>query len=189
MITWTPLLLGQGLTLPTYDTLQAGLINYYKQKTEVELSEFQFEKKWNWLRYIPSIGYNFVSNTYMVGYNTNEIANAINSKQAIEAKKISIQKNNDLLLKSDLMVITAELQSLKHDIALFEANTPLISMQSQLFDLYTQQYNKGEITPSDYISKKINFESLNVSRLSVQFQISERITKLFLIAKLDPPKI
>ena len=175
------------MILPSYDSLQSGLNNYYKQKTEAELSEFQFEKKWNWLRYIPSIGYNFVSNTYMVGYNTNEIANAINSKQAIAAKIISIQKNNELLLKEDLKVVAAELESLKHEIALFEANAPLISMQSQLFDLYTQQYNKGEMTPSDYISKKITFESLNVSRLSVQFKVSERITQLFIKAKLNPP--
>lgn len=175
--------------LPTYDTLEVGLNSFYTQKNEAEISEFRFEKKWNWLRYIPSFGYNFVSNSYMIGYNTNDIANALNSKQTIAAKIISIKKHNDLLLKTDLKEIAVELTYIKHQIALYNANTPLVELESQLFDIYTQQYNKAEITPSDYISKKITFESLNISRLSIQYQISERIAALFLKAKLNPPNI
>lgn len=167
--------------------MQSGLNSYYKQKTEAEISEFKFSRKWNWLRYIPSIGYNFVSNTYMVGYNTNDIANGIISKQAAEAKIISIQKNNDLLLEAALKEVSSEITFIDHQIAIYNANTPLIELESQLFDIYTQQYNKAELTPSIYLSKKISFESLKVSRLALQYQIYERITALFLKAKLNPP--
>jgi hypothetical protein len=160
------------------DVLEASLFNYYNSIKDADIEEHRKINRLNWLNFIPSLGYDFISHSYVVSYSFSQIANFIQSQEKKKNKIISIEKHNCidfdnaiLQLHSSYNHINNLIEKLKYDRLIFEK-------QKELFSIYEKQYQNNEINHEQYLKYSISLMQQQSIINSKENSIIEIILKL-----------
>lgn len=158
------------------DSLEASLTRYYHSMNAAEITEYSESSRYNWLYFVPSIGYDFVGHNYMVTYNLSNLGSFAKAREAKANKIHAIEKSGVLSLENALLQLRASYEQINNLIDRFAYDQYILDTERELFSIYQRQYQKDEINHEEYLKHHIALmqkESvLNSKRSSIEAEIN-----------------
>ncbi len=150
-------------SVPEIDSLQTSITKYFQEKTLAELEQYNYKTRAQWLKFLPSPGWNFILNSPVISYNFSDVANAVNYKYIRKATVNAIIQANQVELNSTWYEIVLLRETLTSKINAYNATFDLLSLHTAKFEIVEKGYNKNEITPSDFLNAKLSLASFTNS--------------------------
>lgn len=138
------------------------LEGYLKAKNDsllsAELQAYKKSRKFNWLFFVPGVGYDIINNRMAVTYNLGNIAGYLKAKQKVKDKRdqiIALNAYNHSLelkeLESKYNLCNFYIEQLKADIEIYE-------LYLQLFSIRKKEFENNEITIEEYLREQITIK-------------------------------
>ena len=147
-------------SLPPLEMLFHSIDSFYLRKMETELAEFQFSKKGEWLKYVPTLGVTYTLDGRprpAISFSSSVIYRARKDRQTIASKRRSIIGKNRLeaeALKEEVqeMVLRYYRAVREH-----ELEKQIFDIDRQLFAIQQAEYERLELAPSEYLAARRRF--------------------------------
>lgn len=172
-----------GFLLPDLDSLRISIDLYYSELSASQIEEHQQSAKGRWMNYLPSPGYSPFQGGFTLSLNITAPLQEIKLNKQTAAKIRSIQRLNDMqaqILKNE---ITADYTTLEMMIEEYNSKEGIEKLKRQAFDLVQKQYQRNELTPSDYLAKETEYQTFVATRLAERNNIYRAINNLLLKAR------
>ena len=157
------------------DSLESSLTAYYHSLSNADIAEYSESNKYNWLFFVPSVGYDFVGHNYMVTYNLSNIGSYAKAREANSNKVRSIEKRNMISLDNALLQLRVSYEQINNLIDRFAYDQYIIDTERELFSIYQNQYKRDEINHEEYLKHHITLmqkeSALNSKRSSIEAEI------------------
>ncbi|MEZ5044151.1 MAG: hypothetical protein R2828_29935 [Saprospiraceae bacterium] len=169
-------------TLPTKTTLLNTIDSFYQTQTTTQLLEFQTTKKGEWLKYLPTLGMTYTLDGKprpTISFSSTILYHAKKDQQTLAAKRQAIVESNHLeakKAKAKLEELLLEYETLQQEIT---ARKEILDIDTQLFEIDTQQYENLEMAPSDFLKAKKAYLERQQS-FNVLIQDLEKLEKVIL---------
>jgi len=138
--------------------LETFLRRHFIDLAEALIEEFNYKEKGKVLKYLPSLGYNFITNSPHISYNTSALYAAINDEYIKVAKIKSIRKAMKNSFQAELKKLHKHYANLEADIDYYNQSLQLYHINQEIFSIKQQQYQNLEITPLEFLSSKIKIK-------------------------------
>ena len=172
--------------IPSIDSCKSTLRSYYRLKSEAEEIEFKYKTKFKFLRFLPSVGWDLFRQSPIVSINTNSIYNEINRKRERNAKLKGIQKINEVQYNQDLVNVIFLLSTLKKEVVYYNNQLNILNLETERFQIIQKAYDNHELVPSEYLTKKIEFENFKSAVKLLEIELHDSKNKILTIAKQAP---
>lgn len=171
--------------LPHRKDLEEHLRKFYTKKKEALKAEFQTKNKYKFLRFLPSLGYNFIQNTPIMIFSSSQIESYQNTKATQKAKIQSIERVNEVDFNEILNEVIQLRETLKNRIDYYNSRVKNFEIQKALFiEIIEKQYKNREIPPSEYLKQLKDFQTqLNLIEYEY-FQILEAKNTILIKSKV-----
>jgi hypothetical protein len=172
--------------LPSKQELTLSLANHYREVTKASLSEFNYKERGKFLQYLPNIGYNFVTHSPHITYQTSLLFGALNASNVKKARIVSIKRQVEITFQDDLEKLYNHLSNLEAAIELYNYRIGYYRLHEDLFNILSEKYKNLEITPFDYIQGKIKLKGEEISLRKEYNQLITKRNLILDIAKAHP---
>jgi len=169
--------------------LEQTLRGHYIQATHALIEEFNYQEQGKPIKYLPSIGYNFITQTPHLTYNTATLYAALNDQNMKKAKIQSIKKYMEVTFQAALEKLYRHYADLEIEIDYYNHALELYQLNQELFNIRAEQYRNLETTPSEFIASQIKIKSEEI-KLKKKYTAILKLRNLILdIAKANvkPP--
>ena len=173
----------QGITLPNIDSLYGSIDTYYEDLTESEIQEFNSTTKKRWLNYIPSPGYSPFTGGFTLSINLAAPIQEAKLNTMSKNKIASIKRINQLAAKSLKNEVLSDYKAVEISIIEFKLKDSLAYLKLAAFNIFQAQYERNEITPSDFLAKQYEIRSIQTQRIMERNNIYKDILLLLLKSK------
>lgn len=169
--------------------LETSLKKHFIDLAEALIEEFNYKEKGKVLKYLPSLGYNFITNSPHISYNTSALYAAINDEYIKAAKIKSIRKAMQNSFQAELKKLHKHYANLEADIDYYNQTLQLYHINQEIFSIKQQQYKNLEIAPLEFLSSKIKIKEEEM-RLRRKYHDMLKLKNYILeIAKAGPQYI
>ena len=144
-------------TLPTQKVLEASIDSFFAQKAQIEIVEFQTTNKYDWMKWLPSVGVGYALDGRprpIANYSLERFYGNFKTKEVNKLKIETLRRMAELdaqKLKFEVRILLKKYALLQTEIAFFEKN---IAIDDEIFSIETEKYNRNETMPSDYLKLK-----------------------------------
>lgn len=155
-----------------FDSCKVSLIKFYQQKTKAEQEQYNYKTKFTWLKYLPNIGWSFLTNSPIITTSFNDIANQANQKRINRATIKGISLQNEVLLNQDILIVESLIREIENKKALYHYEKFIYNLSYEQFVIIESQYQNKEIPPLSYISAKATYmqSMYNLKRYETDLQ-------------------
>jgi hypothetical protein len=179
-----PLQAQQQCAPPALDSLLAQIDTFYSRQTAAQFAELADKTKYRWLAYLPNPGYSPFTGGFTLSFNLMAPLGEINQRHLAKMKRESILRMNSLEAAQLKAAVVADHEAFQFALAEYHSKDSLIALRTMAFSLFTAQYNRHEITPSEFLSKQMEMESLRAARIVEANRLCQMASQLRLKAKL-----
>jgi hypothetical protein len=172
----------QPFQLPPLDSLTAAVDAFYQATTQAQLEELKQSGKYRWVNYLPNPGFNPFTGGFNIQFNLGAPLAEFKMREASRQRAASIRRLNELEAGKIKNTVQAQYEAVRNAIKEFEAQDSLVYFKEIAFDLYSKQYQRNEMTPSEYLAKQQERQAFQLARLKEANAISEAIRQLKLSA-------
>lgn len=172
----------QPFTLLPIDSLCKSIDSFYQQNTLAQLLELKQSGKYRWVNYLPNPGFNPFTGGFSIQFNLAAPLQEFKTGFAASQKMASIIKLNQMEAEKIKNTIRAKHEAIAFAIKEYEAQDSLVYFREIAFDLYSKQYQRNEMTPSEFLAKQQERQQFQLARLKEANTIKEAIRQLMLIA-------
>lgn len=173
----------QGITLPNIDSLDVCIDDYYDDLTEIEIQEFKSTTKNRWLNYVPSPGYSPFTGGFTLSINLAAPIQEARISTISKNKIASIRRVNQLAAKSLKNEVFSDYKAVEISIIEYNLKDSLTYFKLAAFSIFQTQYERNEITPSDFLAKQYEIASIQTQRIVERNAIYKTILLLLLKSK------
>ncbi len=154
----------------TEDTIYQAILAHYKVLAQFDIEEYEDLKKYNWMRYMPNVGYSALYGVN-VSFSFNTVSRVFNENQVKKAKRNQIDKKYVLQSKHayrQYIRLTTQYKELQQKI---EKEKAILQLEKRLFSIYQEQYDSLEIPPSQFLQKEIDYEKKQLEFISLKEEL------------------
>jgi len=172
----------QPFVLPPLDSLFQSVDAYFAANAEAQLLELQQQSKYRWLNYLPNPGYNPFTGGFNLSFNVASPLAEIKQAHTARQKAKSIQRLNELEAVKTKNAVAAAHFAVQQMQAAYIAQDSLERIKAIAFDLYSKQYIRNEMLPSEYLQKQQERLQFAYNRLQQRQAIDAAIHQLYIMA-------
>jgi hypothetical protein len=173
----------QDFSFPKLDNFKASINNYYLKKSNAECQEFKTTQKTSIWDLMPNPSYSPFTGGFGASLNLQTLITGKRQKQEKRQKIASIIRLNQLEAEELKNEVSGNYEAILISINDFLERQKLAEIRQKLFNIYRQQYEKNEITPTAFISHEFEIESLKIERKTQENLIKKDILLLKIKAK------
>jgi hypothetical protein len=144
-------------TLPTQKVLEASIDSFFAQKANIEITEFQTTNKFDWMKWLPSVGVGYALDGRprpVANYSLDRFYTNFKTKEVNKLKTETLQRTATLeaqKLKFEVRILLKKYELMKTEIAFMQKN---LTLEDDIFTVETDKYNRKETLPSDFLKLK-----------------------------------
>ncbi len=144
-------------TLPTQKVLEASIDSFFAQKANIEITEFQSTNKYDWMKWLPSVGVGYALDGRprpVANYSLDRFYTNFKTKEVNKLKTETLQRTATLeaqKLKFEVRILLKKYELMKTEIAFMQKN---LTLEDEIFTVETDKYNRKETLPSDFLKLK-----------------------------------
>lgn len=177
----------QDLSVPSYDSLCSCIDSYYGELAGAETNEFNQQRKGRWLNYVPSPGYSPFTGGFSLSLNLSAPLQEAKARRQAVLKIQSITRTYFLATSQLKQQVKADIKVLQNSIFEVRLSDSLEYLKDKAFNLVKHQYDRNEITPTEFIARQIDYMTYKASRISTVNAIKQKIFELLLKYKCPVP--
>ena len=140
------------------EALETSLRQHFVQLSEALIAEFNYKESGKVLKYLPSLGYNFFTQSPHLSYSTGALYAAINDKHLKAAKIRSIRSAMEVSFQAELAKLHKHYDNLEAEVACYNHALDLYQLHQAVFDLKQAQYQSLQISPLEFLDSQIKFK-------------------------------
>ena len=143
--------------LPPLGELYVSIDSFYAVEVHANLLEFQEDRKGEWLKYMPNVGLTYTvagDPRPSVSFSTGVLYQAKRDRQRSTARRRSIEEKGVLQAaraRGTVAKLYAASLLRRKELAF---RRELLAIDEQLFRMEEDQYERGEISPGDFLKTK-----------------------------------
>jgi hypothetical protein len=160
--------------LPPTPALLSAIDSFWAHTTAAELAEFSDSRKDDWMLWLPGAGITYTlagKPRPTFSYSLHELFNARKARREKAAKRQSIAETNRLKAEQEKMSVRALLRRRKLLMADAATAAQSLETQTQIYRIYEQEYQRGEMTPTEFLPKKAQYEERTSGLSAKKLQI------------------
>lgn len=138
--------------------LETSLRRHFIDLAEALIEEFSYKEKGKVLRYLPSLGYNFITNSPHIAYSSSALYAAINDRHIKRAKIRSIRKAMQNSFQAEIKKLRKHYANLEADIEYYNQAIQLYQINQVIFSIRQQQYQNLEIVPLEFLRSQLRIK-------------------------------
>ena len=173
----------QSLALPEIDSLYDSIDTYYDDLTDSEMQEFKSSNKKRWLNYLPSPGYSPFTGGFTFSINIAAPLQEAKFSNISKNKISSVKRINKLAAKLLKNEVYCDYKVVEISITEFKLKDSLEHLKFKAFKIFQTQYERNKITPSDFLAKQYEIQSIQTARIIERNNIYKSIMLLLLKSK------
>jgi len=173
----------QNIELPSLFELTESIDNYYNELTASQKKEHEETNRLRFLNYIPSPSYNPFAGGFAATLNLSAPLQEFKIKRDKRQRNASIEKLNELQAKELKNKIFLQLKSIKISISETTSKNIIDTLKEKSYNLSSQQYEKNDISPSEFLQVRQNFEAYKIQRQTEKNEVNKQIIQLLIDAK------
>ena len=145
--------------IPEFDTLINSLQLNYTNKAVLEIYIFTYVEKFKWLKFAPSFGWNFISNTPFIGYNSSQLFDALNYKRKKKAvlDDMLLKINQEYRLQS--IQLLSKCERFNTLWLTLNQKKEILRLEYDYLILHEELYTDKQIGPSKWLQLQIAFRN------------------------------
>lgn len=171
------------IVLPNPDSLLTSINLYFAELTASQTEEFRQTTQGRWLNYLPSPGYSPFTGGFTLSLNLTAPLQELKLNKQTAARIRSIQQVNRLQAATLKDEVTADYLQLQMILMEYNGKQQIEQLKRQAFELAQKQYERHELTPTEYLARQIEWETFLAGRLQEQHNIYKAINNLLLKAR------
>lgn len=149
----------------------------YSYMADIEKEEFEEMKKYNYMNYVPSIGYSAITGIN-VNYNFSTILNFLKDRKINKAKMKQIEEKYKVAAQKEYSKYQYLLKK-KRDLILEKESTEAIMvLEKRLYAIAIEKYNNLEIKPTEFLQKEIDFKKKELALKKLNMQLEDILFEL-----------
>lgn len=149
----------------------------YSYMADIEKEEFEEMKKYNYMNYVPSIGYSAITGIN-VNYNFSTILNFLKDRKINKAKMKQIEEKYKVAAQKEYSKYQYLLKK-KRDLMLEKESTEAIMvLEKRLYAIAIEKYNNLEIKPTEFLQKEIDFKKKELALKKLNMQLEDILFEL-----------
>ncbi len=164
--------------LDSLSVLESYVISRNGAVLEADLHVHKESNKYNYLFFVPNVGYDFVWGRPMVTYNFTQLATFLKAKQVSKRKAYSINKTSSLSLESSIAKLRSFYSYCNILFSRLYDDIEVYNINKQLFEIKEQEYNNDEITLENYLKSKISIAEKKQSINALKDRIVMHVFKI-----------
>ena len=169
--------------LPPLDSLYRCVDQYFAELTIAQTEELKEQRKGRWLDYLPSPGYSPFQGGFTLSMNLAAPLGEIKMARQQKLKLQSIRSLNAMDCAALKSAVTADYKSLQDAVQEYAAKDTVQRLKQTAYNLYRSQYDRNEMTPSEFLGKQQEWEMFKIQRLSECNALRRSLVQLLLKAK------
>lgn len=163
------------------DSLEMYVIEHHSKVLQADLEEYKKDKKYNYLYFLPSLGYDFMNHKPYLTYNVGNLAAFLKSNRGIEMKVNSLVQKSKVSLKSELIRLRSKFNYLNLLQSRYDDEMSIYNDYQQLYEIAKKSYDNGEMTIEEFIKRKIQFKERTRYLKEIENKINLAVIDLELI--------
>ena len=170
-------------SLTRFQTTYQALLIKNEYQARIEMQQFAELKKFDWMSYVPTVGYSAFFGIN-VGYDLTNISRFFREKQTKKSKRQEILEKYKLKAYQEYEIylhLNQQYSSLQSEI---ELQKEIIALQARLFEISRQKYIHHEITPTEYLSKEITYRSSLLKFKKLEMQLNNLTRQIEIVEQL-----
>lgn len=143
--------------LPPLGELYASIDSFYAAEVHANLLEFREDRKGEWLKYVPNVGMTYTvtgAPRPSVSFNTGILYQAKRDRQRNAARRRSIEEKGALQAARIRGAVTKLYAAYQLQMEALAFRRKLLAIDEQLFRMEEDRYERGEISPGDFLKAK-----------------------------------
>lgn len=153
------------------DSLKLALDQKYSAILYADIEQFKESRKYNFLNFLPSLGYDFYSHRPIITYNIAALAGLIRSNNERLNKVTSISKHSEITVSSQKNKLVSKYNRLSNLFASYDLELSIYDKFLQLYQIEKAKYNNQEITIAEFTKHQIDLQN----KQKVLFAFKDRI--------------
>jgi hypothetical protein len=164
--------------IDSLSVLEGNLITYQHTLNEAYIIEYEENSKYNYIYFMPGLGYDFINSTPYVTYNFSSIASFIKNKKTSKLKINSIKTSGEIKLKNLIIKLRSNYKYCNNLFNRLFEEIEIYKMYYKLFEIESKKYENNEITIEEYLLKQINIKEKKKALNSLKDRIILKIIEL-----------
>ena len=169
-------------SLPSTEILIESLGEYHKEEATYEIGQYTYIEKWKWLKYAPSFGWNFISNTPYIGYNSTDLFNAINYKRKKTAHLESIIYKINQQYNKNSIELVYQIDLYESKILIYKQKIRIIELEKTYFGVLKEEYETHKLLPTKYIKADIAYQNKILELTKLRFELKQLRAEILQLA-------
>jgi hypothetical protein len=168
------------------DSLEMYVVEHHSKVLKADMEEFKKDKKYNYLYFLPSLGYDFMNHKPYITYNVGNLAAFLKSNRGLQLKVNGLIEKSKVSLKSDLIRLRAKFNYCNTLHQRFKDEMSIYRDYEQLYEIAKKSYENGEMTIEEFIKRKIQFKersrylkdienSINLAVIDIELLTNENL--------------
>jgi hypothetical protein len=149
--------------LPSKEMLENSLLRYYKRIFSTIIKEKRAEDKWLILKLLPILGFNFITKTPTLAYDSRPITKSAEKLGTSAANSLSRANHLRVEFQNDIAEVYKDYDNLIEDIELYNHAVEIYHQYEKILEIKEAQYKKLEISPMEYINQTIKIKEQEIS--------------------------
>lgn len=133
---------------------------------------------------MPSPGYSPFTGGFTLSLNLSGPIQELNSRQLRKQKIEAIKKQCVIDAHELKNEVFADRKTLEISIQDYHSRDTLVNLKEKAFKIAKSQYQRNQLTPTDFITKQFELESLHVQRINEANLIFKQILLLLIKSKM-----
>jgi hypothetical protein len=161
-------------SLPATLALEASIDRFWARATAAQLEEYADTRKDDWMLWLPGVGLTYTPSGAprpTLSYSLHEWFNARKAKRERAAKCKSIEATNRLNVEKDKTKLIALLRRRALLLADIDVAVHALETHAEIFRIYEQEYLHGEMTPTEFLPRKAQFEERQAALAAKRLQV------------------
>lgn len=155
-------------SLPKIEELGITLGDFHRREASYQIEQYTYQERWKWLKYMPSFGWNFITNAPYAGYNTTDLFNTLNLSRQKRAYIESIIHKTNLDFQKSAIQLKLKYDLYHSKLDLFNQKLVLLELAKKYLQIQEDLYRKKELTPSQYLTDQISYEGKFLEIMSLK---------------------
>lgn len=143
--------------LPPLGELYVSIDSFYAVEVHANLLEFQEDRKGEWLKYVPNVGLTYTvagDPRPSVSFSTGVLYQAKRDRQRNAARRRSIGEKGALQAARTRGAVAKLYATYQLRLEALAFRRELLDIDEQLFRMEVDRYERGEISPGDFLKAK-----------------------------------
>lgn len=176
-------LTAQSFDLPNLDSLYTSIDDYFENLTDADTEAFRETNKGRLLNYLPSPGYSPFTGGFTLSVNLSAPLQELRLKRLSKQRIQAINKQYQLQAETLKNEVFADIKSLELSINDYHSRDTLVHLKDKAFKLAENQYKRHFSTPTEFLARQYEVESIHVQRINEANLIHKQILLLLIKAK------